>query len=507
MNGLHRCFSSFVILGFAVALSGCGARSMAPPSLSPEAFQRVQSADVRDAGTQVFTLGDGGTNAAWVMGLSTGADGQLYYSVGAASSGCPSPTSGEIGSFNVSTHAQSYQTVAYWPGFLLETAHGLWVEEVNNTSGNPTIDHYTAVGGTDTPVSIPIGPFSCVYFGNGIGGGIAAGADGELWWGSDNSPQVGEIDQTTNGVSVYTLGTPAGGLVPQPQFMVSASDKNIWVTDTSNDAVFRVVGIGTSKGTSTYTILPQGESYNPILEGITEGSDHKLYTGSEYLSSSSISGYLDSGAPAKSPAFSSIALPSAGSFPYILAPSKTKIYYNDFIWGGLGSYDPATGELVILPLRNPLGASGVGGITVDASGTPWVGCTITNGTTQIACIESVKLTATWKVYPSGSIKLYTQSQQGTPLPPGLIGIGETGNSGPFTVMSSDTTICTASVISGFDHNIQVNPVKAGKCTLSITDAHSRTVNVAVQVIKGKGYPYARVRPVRGRNVPLWPSQE
>jgi len=188
------------------------------------------------------------------------------------------------------------------------------------------------------------------------------GADGELWWGSNNSPQVGEIQQTSNTVAVYNLGTPAGGVAPSPQFMVSASDENIWVTDANNDAVFRVVGTGVSKGTSTYTILPQGESFNPFPEGITEGGDHKLYVGSEYIGSTSLSGYLDGAAPAKSPVFSSIGLPAVGSFPYIFAPFKTKIYYNDFIWDGLGSYESSTGELVILPLRNPTGASGSGGI-------------------------------------------------------------------------------------------------------------------------------------------------
>ncbi|HEV3153227.1 MAG TPA: hypothetical protein VGZ02_05450 [Candidatus Baltobacteraceae bacterium] len=72
----------------------------------------------------------------------------------------------------------------------------------------------------------------------------------------------------------------------------------------------------------------------------------------------------------------------------------------------------------------------------------------------------------------------------------MLGIGETGDSGPFQVVSSDKTVCTAAVISGLDHNIQVNPKAVGSCVLTITDAHAKSVNVNVTVVQGKGNPRA-----------------
>ncbi len=137
----------------------------------------------------------------------------------------------------------------------------------------------------------------------------------------------------------------------------------------------------------------------------------------------------------------------------------------------------------------PLIPRAFGGIVVDKVGSPWVGCYTVR---QVGCIEHVTLSSKWAVYPSNTLKLYSSDAGGNPFPPGLIGIGETGNSGPFTVTPSNSSVCTASVESGFDHNIQVNPAAVGSCTLSITDAHARTVKVYVNVVNGSGSPQMRV---------------
>jgi hypothetical protein len=184
-------------------------------------------------------------------------------------------------------------------------------------------------------------------------------------------------------------------------------------------------------------------------------------------------------------------LPSIGVEPTVFAAGPGKVYFVDFRFPGLGVYDTAAHTMVMLPTATAPG--GFGGLAVDTSGTPWLGCATSTG---ISCVERIALTATWAVYPSVKINLYTKDLNGNALPPGLIGIGETGNSGPFTVASSNAKICTASVISGFDHNIQIAPVKAGKCTLSVTDSHARTVKVSATVINGSGNPQARVHQIR-----------
>ncbi|HEV3154427.1 MAG TPA: hypothetical protein VGZ02_11530 [Candidatus Baltobacteraceae bacterium] len=483
----------------AFAVSACGARNAALPASSiPMQFQRIQSDVTRvpiyGSGTTVYTLGDGGANSAGVADMRLGVDGKLYYATTSQNIGS---LSGEIGKFDLTTRTQTFQAVSYTPSFIDETSNGsVWVEEFDNASGTPTIDKYAGIGGTDTPISIPVGPLSPGGI-NGLIGGLAIGADGELWFGVGNfgkgGDTVGEINQTTDAVKLYPLTTPPGGNPPTSSWLVLGADKHIWATDGDNDGVDRVASSGASKGTSSFTQFPQGP-YGPpdypSAAGIAAGGDSKIYAAVPFLGTSTGEGALDSGPAKAAPSFASLALPSIGIEPIVVAAGSGKIYFLDFHFGGLGIYDIANKKIVVLP--TPTLAAG-SGIIVDGIGVPWVSCVTAS---KAACIERIALTATWAVYPSVKVNLYLKDPNGNPLPPGLIGMGETGNSGPFTVTSSNPKICTASVISGFDHNIRVNPVIAGKCTLSVTDAHARTVKVFVTVINGSGNPQARVPRVR-----------
>lgn len=434
----------------------------------------------------VYTLGDGTTNAALVSDMRFGSDGKLYYSAMGQFPSSGYPVTGEIGTFDLTTHAQSYQVVPYSPGFVDETSDGsVWVEEFNNASTHPTIDRYAGINGVDTQISIPQS-YPWNGFGNGIDGGIAVGPNGRVWFGSNNSSQIGEIDPATNAVTLYNLITPTDPWGPTPQFMMLGSDNHIWVTDEYNDGVYRITSGGPAVGTYTFSQLPQGvwSSTNQVfLQGIVEGRDKKIYTGDPYPFAG---GSLDEAPIARSTNFASLALPSIGIDPYVLTSVPGKIYFDEIHFGSLGIYNTVTKHVVILPLSTFVQS----GIVTDSSGTPWIGCSTAQG---VACIEQVKLTAKWALFPGTSLTLYTQDPSGNALPPGLIGIGETGNSGPFTVISSNSSVCTANFIPGYDHNIQVNPVTAGTCTLSITDLHSRTVAVSVTVMNGSSFPQSRIR--------------
>lgn len=179
----------------------------------------------------------------------------------------------------------------------------------------------------------------------------------------------------------------------------------------------------------------------------------KIYTGNP---GPQYDGALDRGAASADAVFSSMRLPAIGSLPNRLTEANGKRYFTDDRFGSLGTYDPVAKRLAFLPLSTPPQAHCMGGIVVDSSGTPWLACQ----TSGAACVESVALTSTWNVFPSQGIVLYT-SDGFNSLPPGRIGIGETGNSGPFKVTSSNRSVCLASVIAGFDHNIQINPIGAG----------------------------------------------
>lgn len=497
MSGAKGRLTAAAIAIFA--LSACGhSGSIAPVPLDLSSFQRAQVSTTTTTsnhaginGAVVYSLGDGGPNTALTQDLRIGADGKAYWSTTPNLTYPDLPTSGEMGSFDLSSHADSYQALSYAPGNIDETSDGsVWVTEFNNVSGDPTIDRYAGIYGGDTPISIPVGTMNNPNgFGNGIDGGIAVGSDGAVWFGSDDSGQVGEITPSTNAVSVYDLNQPNGAYEPTPQLMTLGSDGNLWVTDGVNDGVFRVDVSGSGQGSNSYFPLPQGPfgGYpysNGELEGITEGSDKKLYTGAVvYLNAY---GNFDAGKIAANPVFSSIALPVLGFRPFVLAAAPGKIFFNEIHFGGLGIYNITTKQVDVLPLF----PQAYGGIAVDAKGVPWLTCTTSSGA---GCIENVPLSSTWAVYPSASIDLYTVGINGEALPPGMIGIGETGNSGPFKVRTSNPSMCTANILKGFNHDIQVNPVAVGKCTVIVTDAHSRSVKVAVTVKFGSGPQEARVR--------------
>ncbi|HEV3155412.1 MAG TPA: hypothetical protein VGZ02_16495 [Candidatus Baltobacteraceae bacterium] len=493
---MNRARFAFVTLSAAV-LAACA--SQAPPV--PRVAQQYQIAQpvafAKNPDTQVYTLGDGGPNAQNVNGLQVGADGAFYFTVAATPTATPWPTAGEIGRFNPVARTQTFAAVPYMPGAIDETASGaVFVQEFNNTSGTPTVDRYSGIGGTDKQITVAFGPPDFQAPWNGMSSNFVVGADGLLWFASSLSPDLAEIHQSTNTATVFPLKTPSGGFPPNPQFVVLGTDHYIYTTDATNNGVIRVASTGSSKGANTFTALPGGFDnfvYSP--QGITEGSDGRLYVSELAAGAQNYSGsQLDSAVPAKSLSFTSVGLP-AGAVPYLFAPDANGVvYFSDYRYYGLGVYNTSTGSMVDLPLPAPID----GGIVIDSKGVPWSACISALVLPRQACVERVALTSTWEVFPAATLTLYTQDEYGNPLPPGLLGIGETGNSGPFTVSSSNTHVCTAQVVSGFDHNIAVNPLKAGTCTLSITDAHARTVKTYVTVVSGKGIPQMHVRPGRLR---------
>lgn len=484
MDGMKRLP---IFAAFALCVAACSGRQTPAVPVNFAQFQHVQNTAAgalsNSPGTTVYTLGDGGSNAHQVEDMRIGADGKMYYTTGPDHD---PPMSGEVGNFDFATHKQTYQTVAYWPAYLDETAHGLWVEEANNISGQPTIDHYSGIGGTDTAIPIPIATAGPGVPFNGIFGGLSTGADSQVWFGASWSAQAGEINQSTNAVKVYALPTPFVKMTPNPYDMALGADNHLWMTDVQNDGVYRITSGGANKGSATYTVLPPGLR-NAAAYGLASGSDHKMYVGFCCVAPL-YSGALDKTPEVAAPNFSTIAMPAAPVVGIdVLSAAPGKMYFNEFDFGGLGVYDIKTGSVTILPLST----FAIDAILTDPSGNPWLGCMTTSG---VACIERVVIPSKWQVYPSTSVTLYTEGPHGKALPPGLIGIGETGNSSPFKVTSSNTGVCTASMIAGFTHDIEVNPVSAGTCTLAVTDAHSRTVDVTVTVVSGKGSPQARVNP-------------
>jgi hypothetical protein len=471
---LMRRFRLCVALCAAAALTACGGHESAPAGTPPIQSQTRESmtayarVPVASPGVRAYPLGNGGPNSAVTTDMSIGSDGKIYFSAVPVWGSAGYPTSaGEIGSFDPSTQMQRYVTTAYAPGFIRETPTGIWVEEGGNPTGQATIDRYVSLGGGDVQLHLPWN-FSG-DFNNGILGGMAVSPSGRVWFGSNNNGMVGYVDPSTDDVTTYALSSPNVHWAIEPQFMTFASDGNLWVTDGFNGGVFRVIPTGKNAGSNTFFQLPEGwwSSSNPVyVQGIVQGPGGYLYTGDP----SSVPGSLDYGEASSSATFKQLPLPPNADKPYVFAATATKLYYVDFATGGLGIYDYQTGKVVDLPLA----PSANGGIVVDASGTPWLSCFTPIASGYGGCIESVTLSSTWRVYPSQSVTFTV----GTP---GIIGIGETGDSSPFLVKSSNASVCTAQIVPGFDHNIQVNPIAPGSCSLLIGDRNGRTMPMLVSV--------------------------
>ncbi|MBV8489842.1 MAG: hypothetical protein JO199_04860 [Candidatus Eremiobacteraeota bacterium] len=466
------------IFVFLLAVVACNSTSgsLTPGGSQQQFVARPWTTAPISPGVTVVTLGNGNPKySGQVFDLRVGTDGGLYYSLDPLGLASPTPGNGTIGRYDFATQKQQYALTPYQPGFLEQTSTGVWVAEAADPSGKVIVDHYKSIGGTNKPIDLPIGPFKGQLF-SGLGGGTAIGSDGRIWFGSSNSPQLVALDQSTGSPEVYNLPIPSNGATPQPQYMAAGPDKSLWVSDDNNDSVWRV----TTAGKATVTVLPQGNPFakSPyqLTQGIGIGTDNKLYAASMGIEAKTYAQYggsFNAGAPALSPKFASIKVPPVSS-PYVVASAGGKVYFNDIGIDGLGIYDIASGKVVVLPL-SPLA---FGGIAVDPQGNPWVAClelTPTTGPKHVACIERVVLTSTWELYPSTNFSVVSGSSV-------AVGVGETGNSGPFTASSSD--LCKIAPIAGFDHDFLLTPViSSGTCEISVKDAHGRQVSAKVTVTK------------------------
>lgn len=467
-----------------IALSACAGTRITPEASSLSI--RSSAVVTASSAVHVYPIGDGSPNATIAADLRLGANGRLFYALTGTSS-----TNGEIGWFDPQSHTQNFeQTGTYQPAFVEETSDGtLWVSEYNNTSGQPTIDRYSGgIGGKNVPIEIPVGPFQGGSF-NGLNAEMAVASDGNIWFGSDQSNQIGVINPQVDAVNIYEVSAPNDPWLSIPQYLTMGSDGELWASDLFNVGVFRVDTSGPSQGSSTFTQLPQGpwsQSNPEYAWGISEGSDEKIYVAGQGQNG----GFIDRGLIGTNPSFTPMPLPALNIEPLRVASGQGKVYFNDSRYNSIGIYDIASKRTVFLPLEGPLSPTVVsnGPIAVDASGTPWIPCV----KAKTACVESISLSSTWQVFPATSLVFPSKDVYGNPLPPGMIGIGESGNSGPFAVSTKGD--CVAAVIKGFGHDIQVNPLAVGRCTVNVTDAHKRTVTVSIDIVAKRGGPPAMVSP-------------
>jgi hypothetical protein len=188
-------------------------------------------------------------------------------------------------------------------------------------------------------------------------------------------------------------------------------------------------------------------------------------------------------------------VPALGVQPITPSLGDGVLYYDDFDLDGLGFTNPASGNPRMFPMENPTTGFfyGPNGVVAMSDGTAWFTC---YGNSYVApgtvappylplCVGHTIYVSAWGLWPGTSIPLYGAGPAGAQV----VGImeGPGVNSGPFTVASNNSAICTASSpVTTSDHNFTITGVANGACTVTVTDAHSVSQAISVTVTTTTG---------------------
>jgi streptogramin lyase len=176
--------------------------------------------------------------------ITTGPDGNLWYTLNSSSKIGKITPSGTIMEYNIST----LQT----GGIVSGPDGNLWVTE----PGNNRIARVTT-SGVVTNFSTPT---------NGSNpADITIGLDGNLWFTEPGVSKIGKI--TTSGTITEYDVTPSGSA---PQYIVTGPDGNLWFTESQNDQICMM----TTAGALTCYTTP---TTSAGLMGITVGPDNNLW--------------------------------------------------------------------------------------------------------------------------------------------------------------------------------------------------------------------------------------
>jgi virginiamycin B lyase len=361
--------------------------------------------------------------------------------------------------------------------------------------------------------------------------------DGALWIAESSASKLGRIAGTFSAANLVETTLPNGG---KPRSMTLGSDGNLWFTDTQNRKVGKISPAGPYATASiTEYVVPNGPTgtghYLPQVGGITSGTDGKLYVpdyyngvidqittagvttnqfvtpeearwnpsggdgfprfvatgqdGNIYITAAGqgfnypYNGSLD--AMTNAGAFTNIPLVGFAYQPDSVATGSGTVAFSDLANQSLGTYVPGGAGLRVYPTTDGYGFQSTGdapnGVAVAADGTPWYTC---YGATGIAgkalCAGHLVTTSAWSVLPGRTIGIYGTGAQSSQL----LGIAESGNSGPFTYASSNPAVAQA--VSVADHNFTITGNAAGTATVTVTDAHARSVTIAVTVTVTNG---------------------
>jgi streptogramin lyase len=453
--------------------------------------------------------------------IMTGNDGKLYYTalgLTTCTNYCSS-NSGVIGQFDpVTGKATEISLATEEPMAPFQTSDGaLWVALDNVTGQNASTGSVARITGgfsASNMSTIPL-PTASPFNGNSRPRSFTLGADGNLYLTGNTDNRIYQIpagNPSTANISAIPLPTytaPPNAAFPynQPAFaegIATGTDGKLYIANNSLYAP-NVLQYDTTGATFTPFTPPGGQGPQPRY--IVTGSDGNLY---ESYGGVCVTMPCRGGLNAMTTAgaFTPIPMPDGYADPDDLAVGNGFVAFVDLGQAGLGTYNIASNEVRDYPIE-PINANGVqccsvwsapDGVTVAADGSLWY---ITYGKrsdgtdTPVLAVAHVIQTANWSVWPSQQLNLYGTGEANAQL----VGIMESGDSAPFTPTSTNSNVAILEPIAGETHNFHLVGVGAGSCTVTITDKNGRTESIAVTVTSTSGTVQSR-----GRRTPTTSQQ-
>jgi streptogramin lyase len=227
------------------------------------------------------------TSSSQPAGITSGPDGNLWFTEYTGQNVAKITTTGTFTAFAVSTPSGPY-------GITSGPDGNLWYSEwdssrIGKITTTGTLTRYPTPTSSSNPTGITTGPDGNLWFAEDLmdrigkvttsgtfteyttptrpssPNGIVAGPDGNLWFTENYSGKIGKV--TTSGTfTEYNVPTSSSG----PQYITAGPDGNLWFTESSGNKIGKV----TTSGVFTEYTVPTTAS-EPT--GITAGPDGNLW--------------------------------------------------------------------------------------------------------------------------------------------------------------------------------------------------------------------------------------
>jgi len=471
--------------GIAATYTG---RSTAPITITATGDGHTSTATLTPgSGIVRYQLGNDANNDLSGFPAAIGPDGKFYYGTFGPRicvNGICTGTNGAVGQLDPATGSfVEVPLSSSVTGLFFAPDGALWIAESSaGKLGRIAPGSFSTSGLVET--TLPNG---------GKPRSLTLGSDGNLWFTDTQNRKVGKMPPAgpyaTASITEYVVPngpTGTGRFLPQVGGITGGTDGNLYVPDYYNGVIDQITTAGV---TTNQYITPEEARWNPsggdgFPRFVATGQDGKIYVtaagqGFNYPYNGSLDAMTNAGA------FTNIPLLGFAYQPDSVATGSGVVAFSDLANQSLGTYVPGGAGLRVFPTTDGFGFQSTGdapnGVAVASDGSPWYTC---YGATGIAgralCAGHLVLTSAWSVLPGRTIGIYGTGAQSSQL----LGIAESGNSGPFTYASSNAAVAQAASVS--DHDFTITGSAAGTATITVTDAHARSVTIAVTVTVTNG---------------------